>query len=370
MKKLKICIICEEAYPYFIGKGLGGSERQMYLLAKEFSMRGHEVHFIVFGEKSNLNEKIDDINVYNPYNYHKSGWTHFLPDKLWKYSRLLNKINANVYIQRAGPLTTSLLRLQKKIFIFSISDNASVSTNLNIKSLKDLKNIFHIINIKMSNCVVCQTEDQKRLLKINASKNGRVIKNIYIPSFSHSNNELKHLLWVGRIVEFKCPEIYLELAKNLPEYNFKMIGGINFGHEEYYNLLKDKSENIDNLEFLGYIPSNKIYQYYSKASVLINTSSTEGFPNTFLESWANQNPVVSLNFDPDNIITKYKLGYNSRNFNELLNNTVKIIENDNLREIMGNNGLNYVKREHNSPKIAEDYERLIDDLTNKYNDDL
>ena len=96
--------------------------------------------------------------------------------------------------------------------------------------------------------------------------------------------------------------------------------------------IKKKAEKIGNLEFISNIPSKKIYKYYSEASILINTSSSEGFPNTFLESWANYTPIVSLNFDPDNIISKYTLGLHSKNFDELKENTQKLIGNTYLRK--------------------------------------
>ena len=43
-----------------------------------------------------------------------------------------------------------------------------------------------------------------------------------------------------------------------------------------------------------------------KSKILINTSSFEGFPNTFVQAWANGVPVISLKVDPDNIIKKKK----------------------------------------------------------------
>ena len=47
---------------------------------------------------------------------------------LYKYFCLLYKIDADVYIQRAGPITTSIIGLTKKRFIFSVSNEATVSS--------------------------------------------------------------------------------------------------------------------------------------------------------------------------------------------------------------------------------------------------
>ena len=197
MKKIKVCIISEEAYPHLMGEGSGGSELQMKLLANELVQRGHEVHFVVFGKVDERFMKVNGVNLHIPYYNKKKGWTHFLPSNLFKYMSLLNRVNADVYIQRAGPLTSWLVKLFNKIFIFSVSDDASVSSYLRINSLMDLRFIFHILNVKLSNCVACQTEQQKKSLKENSSKNGVVIRNIYIPSLFRSSKNIKHILWVA-----------------------------------------------------------------------------------------------------------------------------------------------------------------------------
>ena len=166
-----------------------------------------------------------------------------------------------------------------------------------IHSLWDIKNILRIINLKLSDCVFCQTENQKNLLKKNSSKKGTVIKNMFIPSQQISEKKFNQILWVGRLIESKSPEKYLELARRLPYYNFKMIGGLSYGDENYYKKIRFKSKNLKNLEFLGSVPRLNIDKHYSESYLLINTSSSEGFPNTFLEAWANKIPVISLNFD-------------------------------------------------------------------------
>lgn len=362
MKKAKVCIICTEAYPYFKGEGSGGSELQMSLLAKELVRRDHEVHFIVFGKTNKHFEKIDGVNLHIPYYNKKKGWTHFFPNNFFKFMLLLNKINADIYIQRAGPLTTPLIKFLNKIFVFSVSDDASVSSQLKISSINDIKFIFHIIGIKLSKCVSCQTEQQQRFLKSNSSKKSVVIKNIYVPSLIKPAKNLRSILWVGRIIGIKSPELYLELAKTLPNYTFKMIGGLSYGDEACYNKIKEKAEKIDNLTFIGSVPHNEIYQYFAEASLFINTSSSEGFPNTFLESWANHTPIVSLNFDPDEIIANNNLGLYSKNFHELKESTQKLMEDDDLREKMGVNCFNYVDKEHNLQKIVNEYENLFQNL--------
>ena len=95
----------------------------------------------------------------------------------------------------------------------------------------------------------------------------------------------------------------------------------------YYTNIKKAAFKIKNLKFLGFVPHEKINRYYQESSFLVNTSPSEGFPNTFLEAWGNSIPIITLGFDPDEIICKYKLGLHVKDFNELITN-VEMLQNN------------------------------------------
>jgi len=131
---------------------------------------------------------------------------------------------------------------------------------------------------------------------------------------------------------------------------------------EYYNKIKKNAEKIKNLDFIGFVPHNEIDKYYRKSSLLINTSSSEGFPNTFLEAWGNFTPVISLGFDPDEIISRYKLGLYLENFDDLVENTRMLQKNNNLRKKIGIQSRKYVEKEHNVDLIVSEYGKFFDSI--------
>ena len=161
----------------------------------------------------------------------------------------------------------------------------------------------------------------------------------------------------------KRPELFFDLAKKIPDYKFRMIITSLRSNKDYYKKIKEIAEKLDNLEIIENVPNKEISRYYMESLVFISTSISEGFPNTFLESWGNAIPVVSLGFDPDEIICKYELGFHSKTFNDLVNDTHRLLENEILRQEMGIKAKNYVLREHNVSKIINEYERLINDKT-------
>lgn len=369
-KQLKICILSELAYPLLARQGNhGGAELQMIILAKELVKRSYDVSFVTFDKSMNSNEIIEGIKVYNPFDSKNSGFTYLNPKNLYKLLKILKKINADIYIQRATtPLTgvvSFFAKLNNKVFLYSAASDNDVSVNLSFKSLKDLKNIFFWFGVKNCNLVLCQTNHQKNLLNQALNKSGRVIKNFFplttIEQKSKDSSIIK-ILWVGRIIKDKKPDIFLNLADCFPDYKFWMIGFPSSSHPEYYYEIKESAKKIKNLDFIGIVPHDEIHKYYEKSHLFIHTSANEGFPNTFLEAWGNAIPIVSLNFDPDEIICKYKLGFHSTTFDDLVKYTSQLLKNESLRNNMGINAKNYVLREHNVNNIIDEYERLINNI--------
>lgn len=369
---IKICLVSEYAYSLLKGDEgcVGGAEVQFVLVAKELVNRFYDVSFLTFEKSLNNYEVMRGIKVYCPFPLDR-GISYFNPFNMYKLFYTISKINADIYIQRAGSPLTGLLaffiRLKKKVFVYSSSSDRNVSDHLYLKSIKDFSRLFYILGVKLSSCVICQSEQQKSMLMENTGKKGKVIKNICsLPVNNKSRKTLeKRVLWIGRIQDIKRPELFLELAKRMPDFKFQMIGAPVKDNLKYYEKIKRGSEGINNLEFLGFISHTIIDTYYENSSVLVSTSSSEGFPNTFLEAWGHSIPVVSLEIDPDGIICKYKLGICSKSFEELVHDTYFMLQNDYLRSKYGDNGRDYLIREHSTNSIISEYEHLFGMLISK-----
>ena len=70
----------------------------------------------------------------------------------------------------------------------------------------------------------------------------------------------------------------------------------------------ERLKKIENVVLKGRLNHKDTIQLIANAKALINTSNFEGFPNIFLEAWANGVPVISLNVNPGNVFNKYNLG--------------------------------------------------------------
>jgi glycosyltransferase involved in cell wall biosynthesis len=340
----------------------------MTILAKELVNRGYDVSVITFDKSTKSPEIINGLKVYNAFNKKESSYSYLHPLNTYKLLKILYNIDADIHIQRAGTPLTGIIaffaRIRNKVFIFSSSSNGNVSTAMRINSIKELGKLIFRYGVQNSDCVVCQSKYQKELLWQTIKKDGIVIKNVYIlPRKSKMNNhDSKKVLTVSRIGREKRMELFLKLSKKNPDINFIIIGGPSKTDKDYYNHLKAEAKNIQNLEFLGFIPHKEIDRYYQEASMFVSTSQTEGFPNTFLEAWGNGIPVISFGFDPDDIISKYELGFHPTNFDELEENVYALLQDEKLRNEMGKNGRKYVIKEHSIDKIVDEYEELFDIL--------
>jgi glycosyltransferase involved in cell wall biosynthesis len=152
----------------------------------------------------------------------------------------------------------------------------------------------------------------------------------------------------------------LNLAKEIPYANFQMIGG-HYDNWDLFNKMKKEAGELNNFNFLGVVPFDEIDKYFREASILVNTSMFEGFPNSFIQAWMNNIPVISL-VDPDGIISDNDMGFHSKNFENLREDLKILLEDDKLRVQMGQNGRQYVEKEHDIKNIIQEYIKLFESI--------
>ena len=371
MSKPSICFVSVQAYP-LLGKSncetVGGAELQQVLLAKELASRGFRISFVVgdYGQKKL--EEIDGITIIKSSQSFISNRNRILraiPDAL-SLQRAMNIANADIYYQRTAHFYTGQVaffcKIKRKKFVFSVGHDSNCDINL-LNELNKVIKLMYVYGIKNADCIVAQSKEQQSLMKENFGKDSVLTKTgHFLPEHRPDKNTPPMILWVGALSKRKKqPELFLKLAKSLPDAKFQMICAPS-QDKGYYQQINELATRILNLDIVGFVPYPEVNQYFDKASIFVNTSSVEGFPNTFIQAWARYTPVVSLNVDPDEIICKYKLGLHSRTFEQMVEDVKLLLEDEKLREEMGKNGRKYVEREHDIKKIVEEYTKLLEAL--------
>lgn len=371
MPKPSICFVSLQAYP-LLGKSdcetVGGAELQQVLLAKELVSKGFRISFVVgdYGQKKL--EEVEGIAIIKSsqsFVSHRNRALRSVPDAL-SLQRAMNIANADIYYQRTAHFYTGQVaffwKIRRKKFVFSVGHDSNCDINL-LNELNKVIKLMYIYGIKNADCIVVQSKEQQDLMKANFGKDSVLIKTgHFLPEHRPDKDTPPVILWAGALSKRKKqPELFLNLAKSIPDAKFQMIRSPS--QDEKYNQKIDELANeIPNLDLVGFVPYPEVNQYFERASIFVNTSSVEGFPNTFIQAWARYTPVVSLNVDPDEIICEYKLGFHSRTFEQMVEDVKLLLEDEKLREERSINGRKYVEREHDIKKIVEEYTKLFENV--------
>lgn len=358
-KKKKICFVSLGAYPLFnpeIRATFGGAEVQLYLLSKELAKDpDYEVNFVVgdFGQKSL--EIFDGVRVYkNPQLKNKK--IRFFPyGKLW-FVYLILKIRADIYIQRSASLGTGALLILAHVlgkkFIYMAAHEIDCTGEFERIS-SSLTARFYRYGLLNSDLVIAQNEEQKNMLLEHYGRESIVLRSGYeILPLDVENTKREFTLWVGRVEDWKQPEIFIELARQNPKEKFVMIAPKSNIQPDYFGEVKSRAGQISNLEFIQFVPFAKMDSYFRRAKAYVLTSRYEGFPNTFIQSAKNGTPIFSLAVNPENFIEDYRCGFFAYGDHKKLFDDLKILVDENLRRELSQNAYCYAKENHDIAMIT------------------
>jgi len=358
--------------PYFIKDNYGGgAEVQAYLTAKNIS-KFFEVYYLTSNPlKKQKFEIIENIKVIRELR-NTSIYAIFDFPKVIYY--ILKLKPDYIYLRMNYPFLLPvgiISKITKSKTLWFSTEDITIDYFYNLKNFfKYLKNYkkFHkipflflnyliydicfSIGLYLMNERIVQNKIQKEKLKKKFFLDSKVIYSII--EFENENFEKSKeplILWVSHFGQRKRPELFIEIAKKLPEYKFIMIGSDspNYPKEK---ILNDKPKN---LEYLGKLPLEEVNNYFKKSWIFINTSQKEreGFPNTFLQAFKYKVVIVSIEVDPDNILEKYKIGFLARNIENAVKIIKELVENESLRNEITERAYNYVLKNHSINNIMD-----------------
>lgn len=362
--EVSICFVSPLIFYYLPScdeEGVGGAEQQQYLISEYLINEGFNVSFVTqrYGGSGHVKER-NGIDVYRSIP-EKSGTRNALRKIVGVFLGLL-RADADIYYVRDGTLflviTAFYCKLFGKAYIFAAATDRDASPRLRNTGFVQ-KTLFKEAT-RLADRVVLQTRHQQELFSQNYNRDSIVIPNgLSLPPESEMipHEQREFVLWVGRIDrEQKHPERYLELAEELPEIQFLMIGT---PEDEYYDEIRARAEKIENLDFVGYVPPEEIDDYYRRAFAVVNTSDYEGFPNVFLEAWRYATPVISLYFSLGGEIENNEVGFVSGDESTLRRDVEKVVEDTELRYHLGERSREYMKNQYSFEKLSEDYRSLF-----------
>lgn len=355
-----ICFVHSQAYSAFMDESVGGTQLQLRNISVKLSEEGFNVKFITRlpTETKNVDgvELIDGIDD-----------AEGLIEKLFASLRLFRKmkqIDANVYFSSNSNMEVGIVGLYCFLFRKKHITRTVHSSQLNkdFISSKDLKQFINQLGLRQADLILVQCKEHKNLLENWLNTTSKVFRNSFnIKEKEYTSGE--YILWIGRRVEWKRPDLFLDLAEYLENEKFIMISPKTGNSEKFHSKIEERASKIKNLKLIERVPRDRIQEFYDNAKIFINTSEAEGFPNTFIESGISYTPILSYKINPDNFLESENCGYDANGNYKLLKKYLTRLLNDKiLIEHKGKNCRKYVEAYHDIDQNIEHLKRQIDSI--------
>lgn len=292
-------------YPFDIG----GAEMQAREIALSLSTLGHSIHYISYTPKRYSSNEFEVFHIPT-----RSKFDIFHVGTKRKIYKALDYIKPDVVYHRAFvPYSNYIANWCKAKNIAFYFHNADIYT-LTRKN-DSLYNIIYNCRLKytLENAtgVICQNEEQFNALKSYRLRKVQIIYNVQRANTTVlKRNKKTNIVWIGKFESLKQPKVFVDFIKRYTnplveftifsskcprsEENQRLLEIIN--NDKRVTMFEDKNNDYIN-DFLC-----------NKATLLINTSVSEGISNTFIQAWMRGVPVISLNSNPEGWFDSNELG--------------------------------------------------------------
>jgi glycosyltransferase involved in cell wall biosynthesis len=361
---IQVCFVAPKAYPLLnpaCAATFGGAEVDLYLLGIQLAKDpAFQVSFVTADFGQAPQETRENVTVFKSLTFRENAlWG------AWKIWRAMKKANADIYFLEAAspgvPLAALFCLWNKKHLVYR---TASVrECNGGWVREQGILGKSYVWGLRKAGAVITQnTKDQRNLLDTFNISSVVISNGLPILPVDHAAKD--YILWAGRSEAVKGPLRFIELAKQSPQERFVMICPPATGDNNYENL-KREAITVQNLTFSGKVPFGEIGGHFQKAKVLVNTSDSEGFPNTFVQAAAAGTAILSYAVNPDEFLTRYNCGLCClADMEKLRQGLTFLLENNRYLEI-GQNGRRYAEQTHDITKIIEQYKTIFRGLAGK-----
>lgn len=361
---MKICFLGQDNLPVLAREyhqyGVGGAQVQMTLIAKALVKNGYNVSMVVGDYGQEDGAVWQGVKTYKTFKPNEGlPLIRFVHPRWMSTWAALARADADVYFTSCAGMQVGLLALfcnsVKKGFIFRLANDGDADPrNVLIHHWRDKK--LYEFGLKRAERILCQNDKQREHLKKNYFLNATLIRSIVEPPFKDLRRHDRNieLLWVGNLRNIKRPDLVIELGRRLPKRHLHMVGGPLEGFSELFKNIHREADSLPNITFHGRVPYHGVGDLYDRTCVFVNTSDSEGFPNTYLQSWRRGVPVVAF-FDPDDLIRMEGLGYAVSSMDEMQQAIEKLLSDDAEWHQISERCRAYMERHHGDDVVLAPY---------------
>ncbi len=349
---MKVCLICVEIFAWGKYGGFGSSTR---LLGRELQRRGVTVCAVVprRGNQKPV-EELDGIEVL--------GFPIRAP---WAARRLLRECDADIYHSQHPSFSTRLAMdtMPTRKHLITFRDPHTTTDwliELRHPSINRLRTLLSCIYenlgvrsaVKRADGLFCCNPDMEpkvRQVYGTAATLRALPSPIAIPRRPMRKSAEPTVCFVGRWDRRKRPQLFLETAARWPDVRFIAVGkALDAGWDASLRRRYGSRPNIEMTGFLDPFVSEALSDVLERSWILMNTSSREGLPTSFLEALAHRCAILSA-MDPAGVTQRFGAGVADDDFDQGLE---RLLQRDAWKE-KGESGYRYVKDNHDLPKAID-----------------
>ena len=361
-------------YPF-----IGGVENYVYNLSRELVNLHHEVDVICANEPPSKEvETIDGINVNRIPYYFKIANTNFTPTLPFTMRKFTcDIIHTHIPTPWSADWSVFYSKIKRTPLVLNYYNDIvgngvanQIAHLYNHTFLKVLLKQADRIIIIQDNYLDYSPYLSKYQEKIRVVPVGVDVNRFKPLKVKEETNSIFFLSLLDEFHKYKGLEYLLEAIKIVKnEINdVKLIVGGRGTLLNYYQSMAESLGLKDNVEFHGFIPEEKIVQYYNRCSLFVLpsiSSAQEGFGIVALEALACKTPVVTteivgvagdLQKSNSGIVAK------SKDIESLANAISNLLEDAKLQKKMGENGRKLVKSKYTWEKVAKTMENIYMEL--------
>ena len=379
-RPVKICLISSLGYGLYSpdsGIPFGGAEVQFYLLANALAGDdAYSVSVLTTVDESPGIETRGKLKIFKRLGQRRidskpqRGFLNRL-QQVWGYlsafremRRKFIEIDADMYLHAGAGVEVGayalICRLLRRRFLFFIASSADLWEPYG-KVEGPLKWLFPL-GIRLAHQVVCRSREQQERLMGQYGRTGVLIRTGHpIPMDNGSARSV--ILWVGRIHPLKQPHLFLDLAERCPKDRFVMIGMRDEREIELWGNTCERASQLPNVSFHQNLSLQQVDRMFASAKIFVNTSTYEGFPNTFVQAALNGVPIVSWNVNPDQVVTQHQIGlYAGGSFDQMLAAVQSLSGDEPLRAGHARRARSYAIANHNLDHSVDQLKQILQSL--------
>jgi len=362
---MKVCVVSLNLAAYFDTtprSKYGGAEVQAAFVARALCDQGVDVSLVVADLPAGVRVPYPVESAF------QSGeglpGLRFFHPRMTGINDALARADADVYYQRNAGMLTGLVahfaRQRGRRFVYGAgSDTDFSSRDVLIDGLRD-KTMF-MYGLRRASGVVVQNNAQLEAAQKSLRTPVVAISNGVLPVENAQADSNGPILWAGGLRPVKRPELFIELARRFPNREFVIVGGSTTTEVAHAAATEREARTVSNIRMTGWLPNSDVVREIAKASVVVNTSVVEGFPNVYLEAWNHGVPVVSFN-DVNSLLANEKLGALCADMDDMERKLRALIEDPNELRAAGERAKRVIHERFSPAVLGPKYVSFLESL--------